>query len=93
MLAAAVATPGVFLTWHHDHGVCGVGVATQWETRVWLRLKTRFLQPLNGGGRLVGKNLDEFRASLVTGGLEGILVESLDTVANAKVDLSAKGHS
>jgi hypothetical protein len=47
------------------------------------------LQPLDSGGGLVGEDLDEFRAGLVTSRLEGILVEGLDAVGNAEVDLGA----
>lgn len=45
------------------------------------------LQPLDGGGRLVGENLDEVGPGLVTSGLEGIIVELLDAVADLVVDL------
>jgi hypothetical protein len=51
------------------------------------------LQPLNGGGGLVGEDLDQVGAGLVTGRLEGVLVESLDAVANAEVGLSASEGS
>jgi hypothetical protein len=47
------------------------------------------LQPLDGGGGLVGEDLDQVGAGLVTGRLEGVLVEGLDAVANAEVDLGA----
>lgn len=47
------------------------------------------LQPFDGGRGLVGQDLDEFWASLVSGGFEGIIVESLDAVLDAEVDLCA----
>lgn len=47
------------------------------------------LQPLNGSSGLVGEDLDEIRASLVTSRLEGIVVELLDAVADVVVDLGA----
>jgi hypothetical protein len=51
------------------------------------------LQPLNGGGGLVGEDLDQIGTGLVTGRLEGVLVEGLDAVRDAKVDLSASEGS
>lgn len=45
------------------------------------------LQPFDGGSGLVGENLDEFGTSLISGGFEGIFVESLHTVADAEVGL------
>jgi hypothetical protein len=47
------------------------------------------LQPLDGSGGLVGQDLDQLGTGLVTGGLEGIFVELLDTVLDAKIDLGA----
>lgn len=47
------------------------------------------LQPLDGGGGLVGQNLDQVGTGLVTGGLEGIFVELLDAVLDAEIGLSA----
>ncbi len=47
------------------------------------------LEPLNGSSGLVGEDLDEVRAGLVTGRLEGILVELLDAVLDLVVDLGA----
>jgi hypothetical protein len=47
------------------------------------------LQPLDGGGGLVGQDLDEVGAGLVTGGLESVLVELLDSVGDAEVGLGA----
>jgi hypothetical protein len=47
------------------------------------------LQPLDGGGGLVGQDLDQVRTGLVTGRLEGIFVELLDTVLDAEIDLGA----
>lgn len=47
------------------------------------------LEPLDGGGGLVGQDLDEVGTGLVTGRLEGILVELLDAVANLVVNLGA----
>lgn len=47
------------------------------------------LQPLDGSSRLVGQDLDEVRTGLVTGRLEGIVVELLDAVTDFVVDLGA----
>lgn len=47
------------------------------------------LEPLDGGGGLVGQNLDEIRAGPVSRGLEGIIVELLDAVGDASFDLCA----
>lgn len=47
------------------------------------------LEPLDGSSRLVGEDLDEIRARLVTGRLEGIIVELLDAVCDASVNLGA----
>lgn len=47
------------------------------------------LQPLDGGGRLVGQDLDEVGTGLVTGRLEGIVVELLDAVLDAEIGLGA----
>jgi hypothetical protein len=47
------------------------------------------LEPLDGGSRLVGKDLDQVGAGLVTSGLEGIVVELLDTVSDAELGLRA----
>jgi hypothetical protein len=47
------------------------------------------LQPLNGGGGLVGKDLDEVGSGLVTGRLQGVIVELLYAVLNLVVDLSS----
>jgi len=48
------------------------------------------LQPLDGGGRLVCEDLDEVGAGLVAGRLEGVVVELLDAVLDAVVDLGAR---
>lgn len=45
------------------------------------------LKPLDGSSGLVGKDLDEIGTGLVTGRLEGVVVELLDAVGNASVDL------
>lgn len=45
------------------------------------------LKPLNGGGGLVGQDLDEFRTGLVTGRLKGIIVKLLDAVGDASINL------
>jgi hypothetical protein len=45
------------------------------------------LQPLNGSGGLVGKHLNEVRPRLVTGGLEGVIVELLHAVLDAVLNL------
>lgn len=45
------------------------------------------LQPLNSSSRLVSQDLDEVRSSLVTGRLHGIIIELLDTVGDAMIDL------
>lgn len=66
----------------------GVGVATQPGDQSEVEVED-ILQPLDSGGGLVGEDLDEFRAGLVTSRLEGILVEGLDAVGNAEVDLGA----
>lgn len=47
------------------------------------------LQPLDGGGGLVGQDLDQVRTGLVTGRLEGIFVELLDAVLDAEFGLGA----
>ncbi|KAH6609442.1 hypothetical protein Trco_002788 [Trichoderma cornu-damae] len=47
------------------------------------------LKPLDGSGGLVGQNLDEVWASLVTSRLQGVVVELLDAVADVVVNLSA----
>jgi hypothetical protein len=44
-------------------------------------------QPLNGGSRLVGQNLDQVWPRLVSRRLECVIVELLDAVANLLVDL------
>ncbi len=45
------------------------------------------LKPLDGGGGLVGEDLDEVWPRLVTGRLEGVIVELLDAVLDAVLDL------
>jgi hypothetical protein len=45
------------------------------------------LQPLDGRGRLVGEDLDEVGPRLVAGRLEGVLVELLDAVLDAVLNL------
>lgn len=47
------------------------------------------LQPLDGGGGLVGEHLDKVGAGLVAGGLERIVVELLDGVLDLLVDLGS----
>ena len=47
------------------------------------------LQPFHSGCGLVCEDFDEIRASLVTGGFDGIIVEGLDAVLDAEVDLCA----
>lgn len=47
------------------------------------------LKPLDGGSGLVGEDLDQVGTGLVTGRLEGILIELLDGVANLVVNLGA----
>jgi len=47
------------------------------------------LQPLNGGSRLVSKDLDEVGSGLITGRLQGVIVELLYAVLNLVVDLSS----
>jgi hypothetical protein len=64
----------------------GLGVTT--ETRNESEVKVELiLEPLNGGSGLVGKDLDEVGTGLVTSGLKGIIVELLDTIGNASIDL------
>lgn len=45
------------------------------------------LKPLDSSSGLVGKNLDKVGSSLVTGRLESIIVELLDAVGNARLNL------
>ena len=45
------------------------------------------LQPLDGSGGLVGEHLDEVGPRLVTGGLEGVIVELLHAVLDAVLNL------
>ena len=45
------------------------------------------LQPLDSSGRLVGKNLDEIWSRLVARRLQGVIIELLDAVSDAQVDL------
>lgn len=45
------------------------------------------LKPLDSSSRLVGKDLDKVGSSLVTGRLEGIIVELLHAVGNASLNL------
>ena len=45
------------------------------------------LEPLDGRSRLVGQDLDQVGTSLVSRGLEGVLVELLDAVLDAKIGL------
>lgn len=47
------------------------------------------LQPFNRSSGLVCKDLDQLWTSLVSGGFEGIFVESLDAVLNTQFDLRA----
>jgi hypothetical protein len=47
------------------------------------------LQPFDGGGRLVGQDLDKFGASKITGGFEGVVIELLDAVLDVEGDLGA----
>lgn len=47
------------------------------------------LQPFHSSSRFVGKDLNQVRASLISGGLEGIFVESLDAILDAEIDLCA----
>lgn len=47
------------------------------------------LQPLDGGSGLVCEDLDQVRAGLVSGGLEGVIVELLDAILDAEIDLGA----
>lgn len=60
------------------------------ETRNQRQVEIKdILQPFDRGRGLVGQDLDEFWASLVSGGFEGVIVEGLDAVLDAKVDLCA----
>lgn len=60
------------------------------ETRNEGQVKVEdILQPLDGGSRLVGEDLDEVWSCLVTGRLEGVIVELLDGVGELEVDLGA----
>jgi hypothetical protein len=69
--------------------VCtGLGVTTQTRDESEVEVED-VLQPLDGGGGLVGQDLDQVGTGLVTGGLEGVIVKCLDTVGNAEVDLGA----
>lgn len=47
------------------------------------------LEPLDSGSGLVGQDLDEIGTGLITGRLEGIIVELLDAVADLVINLSA----
>jgi hypothetical protein len=47
------------------------------------------LEPFDGSGRLVGQDLDEFGASKITGGFEGVVIELLDAVFDVEGDLGA----
>ena len=67
----------------------GLGVATETGDEGQVEVED-VLQPLNSGGGLVGENLDQLGASLVSGGLEGIIVELLDAVLNLQVNLGAR---
>ena len=69
--------------------VCaGVGVATQTGNESEVEVED-VLQPLDGGSGLVSKDLDQVGARLVTSGLEGVVVELLDTVFDAELGLGA----
>lgn len=48
------------------------------------------LQPLDGSSGLVCEDLDQIGTRLISGGFEGIIVESLDAVGDAQVDLGAR---
>ena len=67
----------------------GLGVATETGHEGQVEVED-VLQPLNSSGGLVGENLDQLGASLVSGGLEGIIVELLDAVLNLQVNLGAR---
>lgn len=47
------------------------------------------LEPFDGSGRLVGQDLDEFGASKITSGFEGVVIELLDAVFDVEGDLGA----
>jgi hypothetical protein len=64
-----------------------VGVATETGDESEVQVKD-ILQPLNGSGGLVCEDLDQVGAGLVTGGLEGVIVELLDAVLDTEVGLS-----
>lgn len=51
------------------------------------------LQPLDSGCRLVCEHLDQVRPSLVSGRLERVLVELLDTILDTEINLSARESS
>jgi len=69
--------------------VCaGVSVSTETGDEGEVEVED-ILQPLDGGGRLVGQDLDQLGTGLVTGGLEGIVVELLDAVLDAEIGLGA----
>ena len=69
--------------------VCaGVSVSTETGDESEVEVED-ILQPLDGGGGLVGQDLDQVRTGLVTGRLESIFVELLDTVLDAEIGLGA----
>jgi hypothetical protein len=69
--------------------VCtGLGVATKTGHEGEVEVEN-ILEPLDGSRGLVGEDLDEVGACLVTGRLEGIIVELLDAVCNSGVYLCA----
>jgi hypothetical protein len=69
--------------------VCtGLGVATKTGHEGEVEVEN-ILEPLDGSRGLVGEDLDEVGACLVTGRLEGIIVELLDAVCDSGVYLCA----
>ena len=47
------------------------------------------LQPFDSRGGLVGKDFDEVWSGLISSGLDGVVVELLDGVANGVIDLGS----
>jgi len=51
------------------------------------------LEPLDGSGRLISQDFNQIRPSLVPSRLHGIIVELLDTVGNAMLNLGSRESS
>jgi hypothetical protein len=66
----------------------GLGVATETRNEGEIEVED-VLQPLDGSSGLVCEDFDEIGTSLVSGRFQGVIVELLDAVLDAEIDLCA----